>query len=90
MLCCPKNDRVGRGLSLTLGAAADVGATPEWEFAVNFDHRLFEITAAAGREDEALDQLSRCYPDLRPTVTVREDCGERWRLVGTLSDANAR
>lgn len=75
------------GMSLTLGAAADVDAEPEWEFTVNFDDRIFEITAMAGREDAALDQLSRCYPDLHPAVTAREDRGELRRLVGTLSHA---
>jgi hypothetical protein len=74
-------------MSLTLGAAADVEAEPEWEFTVNFEDRIFEITAMAGREDEAFEQLSRCYPDLRPTLTAREDRGESRRLVGTLSCA---
>lgn len=75
------------GMSLTLGAAADVDAEPEWEFTVDFDHRLFEITAMVGREEEALHQLSRCYPDLRPAVTAREDRGGLRRVVGTLGHA---
>jgi hypothetical protein len=72
------------GISLTLGSAAEVEAEPAWEFTVNFDDHIFEIKAEVGREDEALAQLSRCYPDLRPAVTVREDQGEVRRLVGTL------
>jgi hypothetical protein len=72
------------GMSLTLGAAADVDAEPEWEFTVNFDDQVFEITAMAGREEEALDELSRCYPDLHPTVTARGERGERRHLAGSL------
>lgn len=72
------------GISLTLGAAADVDAEPEWEFTVNFDDRVFEITAVPGREAEALSELSRCYPDLRPIVTASEDRGQLRRLAGSL------
>ncbi|MCL4293787.1 MAG: hypothetical protein KJ056_12290 [Acidimicrobiia bacterium] len=72
------------GISLTLGGAAEAEAEPAWEFMVDFDNRMFEIKAVAGREDEALDQLSRCYPDLHPVVTARGDHGEVRRLVGTL------
>lgn len=75
------------GMSLTLGAAADVDSEPEWEFTVNFDDHIFEITAVPGREDEALDQLGRCYPDLHPAVTARENSGALRRLVGTLRHA---
>lgn len=75
------------GMSLTMGAAAHVEPEPEWEFTVNFEDRIFEITVMAGRESEAIDQLARCYPDLRPAVTAREDRGEFRRLVGTLSHA---
>lgn len=74
------------GISLTLGGAADIEAEPEWQFTVNFSDRIFEITASAGQETEAFDQLSRCYPELRPAVTAREDHGEIQRPVGTLSD----
>lgn len=75
------------GMSLTLGAAANVDAEPEWEFTVNFDDRIFEIRAIPGREEDALKQLSRCYPELRPAVTALEDRGELRRLVGTLRPA---
>ncbi|MCZ7627610.1 MAG: hypothetical protein M5U19_00195 [Microthrixaceae bacterium] len=75
------------GMSLTLGGAVDVDADPEWEFTVDFDDRVFEITAMPGLEEEALGQLSRCYPDLRPTVTASEDRGELRHLVGTLRHA---
>lgn len=72
------------GMSLTLGATADVDAEPEWEFTINFDDQFFEITAMAGREEGALDQLARCYPDFRPIVTASEDRGERRHLTGIL------
>lgn len=75
-------------MSLTLGAAADVDAAPEWEFTVNFDDRVFEITAMAGREEEALDELSRCYPDLRPAVTAREERGQLRHLTGSLRNVS--
>ncbi len=75
------------GISLTLGAAADVDADPDWEFTINFDDRVFEITATPGMEREALDHLSRCYPDLRPTVTASEERGGLGHLVGTLRHA---
>lgn len=75
------------GISLTLGGAAEVDADPDWEFTINFDDRVFEITATPGLEEEALDQLCRCYPDLRPTVTASEDRGELRHLVGRLRHA---
>ncbi len=74
-------------MSLTLGAAADVDAEPEWEFTINFDDQTFEIAAAAGREEWALDQLARCYPDFRPIVTAVADRGERRHLTGILRHA---
>lgn len=76
------------GLSLTLGAAADVDAEPEWEFTLNFDDLVFEITALRGHEDEALDQLARCYPDLCASVTSREERGALRRLVGAFCHAS--
>lgn len=76
------------GMSLTLGAAADVEAEPEWEFTLNFDDLLFEITAVPGQEDEALGQLARCYPELRAAVTAYEDLGALRRVVGTLRHAS--
>ncbi len=76
------------GMSLTLGAAADVEGEPEWEFELNFDDLLFEITAVPGQEDKALDQLARCYPELRADVTASEDFGGLRRVVGTLSFAS--
>lgn len=76
------------GLSLTLGASADVDAEPEWKFRLDFDDQVFEITAQVGHEAEALEQLTRCYPELRPSVTVREEHGQVRRLVGTFSDGS--
>ena len=72
------------GLSLTLGASANVDAEPEWEFRIDFDDQVFEITAQAGHEAEALEELTRCYPDLHPSVTAREQHGQLRRLVGIL------
>ena len=72
------------GLSLTLGTATDVDAQPEWEFTLNFDDLVFEIVAVAGHEAEALDELRRCYPNLRAAVNARENRGALRRLVGTL------
>lgn len=72
------------GVSLTLGGAAEVAAEPEWEFTLNFDDLIFEIAAVPGEEEKALDQLARCYPDVRAAVTAREDRGSLRRLVGTL------
>lgn len=72
------------GLSLTLGVSVDVDAEPDWAFTLDFGQGTFEISAVSGREDEALSQLVRCYPDLRPTVTAREERGGRRWLSGTL------
>lgn len=73
------------GMSLTLGGMADVAVEPEWEFTLSFDDMTFEITAAAGKEAGALDQLARCYPEVRATVTTRGDRGAIRRLGGTLT-----
>lgn len=75
------------GLSLTLGATADVEAEPEWELDLDFDEGVFELELHGGHEAEALEQLARCYPDLRASVTARQDDGGVRRVVGTLTTA---
>lgn len=75
------------GFSLTLGAAADVDAEPNWQLRVDFEDQAFEVTAVPGHEMEALDAFGRCFPDLHVVETAREETDGLCRIVGTVTDA---
>jgi len=75
------------GMSLSLGSAADSVRDPEWEFQLDFENDVFRISARSGYEPKALDELARCYPDLRLSVTDREEHGGYCRVDGTMKNS---
>jgi hypothetical protein len=52
------------GLSLTLGLAADLEASPDWEVDFDFEERRFAVTAKPHAVDSAQQQVRRLFPDV--------------------------
>jgi hypothetical protein len=72
------------GLSLTLGAAAGVGANPDWEVDLDFVEGTFRLEVRDGEEAEVVAQLERCLPGVRFAATGRSGYGDVRRVVGKL------
>lgn len=72
------------GLSLTLGAAADREAVPEWEIDFDFNEGRFDLMASAGADNEALKEAARYLPDVQLVPTEREPLDGRVHVVGRI------
>lgn len=75
------------GLSLTLGAAADIEAEPAWEVDFDFERGRFELVADEGTDDDAVIQASRYFPDVALVAERRESVGGRVRVLGRIDTA---
>jgi hypothetical protein len=74
------------GLSLTLGPAADLDASPDWEAVFDFDERRFRVTAKPGAIAGALAQIERLFPDLEFVEDDTGPGGDRVLVVGSVRE----
>jgi hypothetical protein len=77
------------GLSLTLGPAADLEASPDWEVDLDFEERRFALTAKPHAVDCAQRQVRRLFPDLDFAEEAREVAGDRVRITGSVMERPA-
>jgi hypothetical protein len=76
------------GLSLTLGPEAPRDEDSEWEVDFDFDEGRFTLVAVASREEEAVAQLKRLFPDVGLLTVERTRAGGRVQIAGTISDVS--
>ena len=74
------------GLSLTLGPAADLEASPDWEVDFDFKEYRFAVTAKPHAVDSAQQQVRRLFPDLDFAEEDREVAGDRVRVTGSMME----
>jgi hypothetical protein len=77
------------GLSLTLGPAADLEASPDWEVDFDFEKRRFVVTAKPHAVESAQQQARRLFPDLDFADQDREVAGDRVRITGSVTERPA-
>lgn len=78
------------GLSLTLGPAADVDATPQWEIDFDLEKRRFVVAAQSDAVDSAQGHLRRLFPDLVFVADSRDAFGDRVRVTGSVAERSVR
>jgi hypothetical protein len=74
------------GLSLTLGPAADLEVSPDWEADFDFDERRFAVTAKPHAVDSAQQQVRRLFPDLDFAEEERGPAGDHIRITGSMTE----
>lgn len=77
------------GLSLTLGPAADLDASPDWEVNFDFEERRFAVTAKPDAVESAQQQVKRFFPDLDFAEEDREVASDRIRITGSVTERQA-
>lgn len=74
------------GLSLTLGPAADLEASPDWEVDFDFQQRRFVVTAKPHAIDGAQQQVRRLFPDIDFAEEDRRHVGDRVHSTGSVTE----
>jgi len=74
------------GLSLTLGRAADLDASPDWEVDFDFEERRSVVTAKPHALESAQQQLRRLFPDLDFAEKDRGVAEDRVRITGSVTE----
>ncbi|MDX6649958.1 MAG: hypothetical protein QOJ97_1909 [Solirubrobacteraceae bacterium] len=77
------------GLSLTLGPAADLDASPDWEVDIDFNDRRFQVTAKPGAIEGARQQIRRLFPDLEFVEADTSLGGDRVVIAGSVHERRA-
>jgi hypothetical protein len=77
------------GLSLALGPAADLNASPDWEVEFDFEKPRFVVTARPHALESALQQVRRLFPDLDFAEKDRGVAGDRVRITGLVTERPA-
>jgi hypothetical protein len=74
------------GLSLTLGPAADLDSSPDWEVDFDFAEQHFAVSAGPPSMEGALQRIRGLFPDIDFVEENRGVAGDRIRITGSMTE----
>ena len=78
------------GLSLTLGPAADLDASADWEVDFDLSERRFLVTAEPHVVEDAQRTIRRLFPDLEFSENHRSVGADRVRIAGSVTERGTK